>query len=321
MLLQAIRAISSLGADAVTQLQTLQLGKAGHSLQRMGRHCAGDPQVPESSMQSLCPSSVTEQALHKPHCHCHFNPGGWKGTEADVGVWHSFGGASLYIHPLLCLYSLQQSYSPELPEGCPCLSLPVTAAHTSRHSGAPFPWIPLGWPPNHHNHYRLRELWGDAADHNFVYASPKYFCHLMLRLVLISLHCTRVWSWKCLAVQELCWPWACTPDLSCRNPNSSLGAKRFPLPSSPRAVPGQTHIHSVLGVFVQLSCAPGPPCPEHAGTFESQLEVNQRRHIIHIWCVKPKQPVHIFFYNEISSFLADFSQAHKLLIPLITYHA
>lgn len=101
----------------------------------------------------------------------------------------------------------------------------------------------------------------------------------------------------------------------------SLGAKRSPLPSSPRAVPGQTHIHSVLGVLVQLSCAPGPPCPEHAGTFESQLEVNQRRHIIHIWCVKPKQPVHIFFYNEISSFLADFSQAHKLLIPLITYHA
>lgn len=42
--------------------------------------------------------------------------------------------------------------------------------------------------------------------------------------------------------------------------------------------------------------------------------MNGRRQIIHILCVKLKQPVHIFFYHEISSFLADFSQAHKLLI-------
>lgn len=69
MLLQAIR---SLEADAVTEVQTLQLGEAGHSLQRMGGHCAGGPQVLVSSMKGPCPSLVTEQALHKPHCHCHF---------------------------------------------------------------------------------------------------------------------------------------------------------------------------------------------------------------------------------------------------------
>lgn len=60
------------------------------------------------------------------------------------------------------------------------LCLPVTAAHTSRHSGAPFPWITLGQSPNHHNSYRLRELWGDAADH-------KQFC-LRIPKTLLSPH-------------------------------------------------------------------------------------------------------------------------------------
>lgn len=52
-----------------SEVQTLQLANAGLSLQRVRGHCAGGPQVPDSSMKSPCPSSVTEQALHKPHYH------------------------------------------------------------------------------------------------------------------------------------------------------------------------------------------------------------------------------------------------------------
>lgn len=42
---------------------------------------------------------------------------GWRlSPVADVGGCHSFGGTPLYMHPLLCLYRLQQSYSPELSD-------------------------------------------------------------------------------------------------------------------------------------------------------------------------------------------------------------
>lgn len=80
VLLQAIRAIgSSLGADAAAGVQTLSW--AGRALAAR----AGDiVQVATgaSSMNSPCPSSMTEQALHNPHCHCHFP---CRGVEGDGG--------------------------------------------------------------------------------------------------------------------------------------------------------------------------------------------------------------------------------------------
>lgn len=113
--------------------------------------------------------------------------------EADVGVCHSFGGALLYMHPLLCPCSLQQSYSSELPESCPCLSLQPT--QQGHHSPGSL-WATTK-PPT-----IVTESFGEVQQttNNFVYVSPKHFCHLMLRLVLISLHFTKLYQSVKLAV-------------------------------------------------------------------------------------------------------------------------
>lgn len=194
--------------------------------------------------------------------------------QADVGVCHSFGDTTLYVHPVLCLYSLQQSYSPELPESCPCLSLQPTQADT-------FPWITLGQPPNYHNSYRLRELWGDAADHKqFCLCIPKTLlspyaeaCSDLITLHQAVLGCEAGSVW----LSKNCGGHGLVGQTSVAD--SSLGAKRSP--AAPK-LSLDTHSLRVLGVLVQLSCAPGPPCPEHGGTFQSQLEVNQRRYLKHI---------------------------------------
>lgn len=251
MLLQAIRAIhSSLGADAVAEVQTLQLGNVRHSLWSVRGTLCRSQLVPWRVLalpqwQNRCCTShiatagvqkrrraLLKQAhskgtpghfFHLPNQVTHPQvcwrtapaepsgcqravPGGvWPAVGmtrapefsfqlhvwtvylgqvmnlsiqgdgrgrrlspvADVGGCHSFGGTPLYMHPLLCLYRLQQSYSPELSD-----LKAVPACHWSQHkqhSGAPFPWITSGQLPNHHSSYRLRELWGDAAEH-------KQFC-------------------------------------------------------------------------------------------------------------------------------------------------
>lgn len=180
-----------------------------------------------------------------------FHPGGWKGMEADVGVCHSFGGTPLYMHPLLCLYSLQQSYSPELPESC----------HCSPH------WIPL-------DHFGLttkppqelqRALGRCSRPQTVLFMHPQStfvtLCWGLFWSHYTSPNCTRVWSWQCLAVQELWWPWAGRPDLSCRNPDSFLGAKRSPLTSSTKAVSGWAHIHTECWVSLSSSAVPQVPLP------------------------------------------------------------
>lgn len=102
------------------------------------------------------------------------------------------------MHPLFFLYSLEQSYSPELPESCPCLSLQPTQAGTVGHHSPGSLWA---------NHQTTTIVTGSESfgemkqtTNNFVYASPKHFCHLTLRLVLISLHFTKLYWGVKLAV-------------------------------------------------------------------------------------------------------------------------
>lgn len=82
VLLQAIRAIhSSLGVMQSQRYKPSSWARPGTRCGAWGDiDLRGWPSGP-SSMKSPCPSSVTEQALHKPHCHCHFPSGGMEGDR------------------------------------------------------------------------------------------------------------------------------------------------------------------------------------------------------------------------------------------------
>lgn len=104
----------------------------------------------------------------------------------------------------------------------------IPACHWSRHKhhSPGLPWA-------YHKTTKLvmcSESFGvDAAEcKQFCLCITKILCLLMLRLILISLHPTRVWNWQSLDVQVLWWPWTGMPDLSYRNQGSSLRAKRSP---------------------------------------------------------------------------------------------